>query len=48
VDEGKLAVVLSTVGGVNVYVEGTAQTLRELVEVGLSAPVPAGVPLFDQ
>jgi hypothetical protein len=47
VPEGQVAVVLSSVGGHNVYVYGTAQTLRSLVSDGLSAPVPADVPLFD-
>lgn len=47
VPDGQAAVVLSGVGGHNVYVYGTAETLRSLVEVGLSAPVPDGVPLYD-
>lgn len=47
VPAGQLAVVLSTVDGTNVYVYGTAQTLRDQVLAGLSAPIPADVPLFD-
>ena len=47
VPDGKVAVVLSSVDGHNVYVYGTPETLRSLVEDGLSAPVPHGVPLFD-
>jgi hypothetical protein len=46
VPEGKLGVVLRTASD-TVVVIGTAQQLRERVYDGLSAPIPADVPLTD-
>lgn len=46
VAEGKGAVVIADREH-TIFVEGTLQTLRGLAFEGLSAPIPAGAPLFD-
>lgn len=46
VPAGQIAVVIETASDV-VVIEGTPQTLRHLVFDGLTAPIPADVPLND-
>lgn len=47
VPDGKAALVIET-GGDAVVVTGTLQQLRSLVQDGLSLPIPAGAPLYDE
>lgn len=48
VPEGKVALVIETRSSDAVAVIGTPQQLRQHVLDGLTLPVPADVPLFDE